>query len=311
MSVFIVAVSGGVDSVVLLDMLTKGNHAQYGLQGEGQFLEFTSKNLAEGLTPSHELVVAHFDHGIRPESADDAAFVKSLAEKYGLAYETVREELGPGASEELARDRRYAFLRQVAKRHSGTIMTAHHKDDLVESIAINLLRGTGWRGLAVLNSPDIERPLLDMTKKEIIEYAKENLLEWREDSTNSDTSYLRNDVRQKLTYLDDQTKELLRLYRNRQVALSKLVDNESNPLIQTSPYKRHLFINTPHAAALELLRAVLIREIGQGLPRPQLERVLLAIKTQKPGKVFDIDANHVLQFTRTDFVVSKRSEVVS
>ena len=88
----ILAVSGGVDSVVLLDMVV------------------------QGLMKSDQVIVAHFDHGIRPESADDAAFVKSLADKYGLLFETKREELGPDASEELARDRRYVFLRDIAKK---------------------------------------------------------------------------------------------------------------------------------------------------------------------------------------------------
>ena len=88
MKTYIVAVSGGVDSVVLLDMLAK--------KGE------------------HELVVAHFDHGIRPESDADARFVWALAQCYGLPCEVRREELGAGASEELARARRYAFLRDIA-----------------------------------------------------------------------------------------------------------------------------------------------------------------------------------------------------
>ena len=135
---YVVAVSGGVDSVVLLDMV------------------------AQEVAPQR-LIVAHFDHGIRPESADDAAFVKSLAKQYGLTFETKREELGANASEELAREHRYAFLRDVAKRYSATIMTAHHADDIIETIAINMTRGTGWRGLAVLDSPGIERPLLDKT----------------------------------------------------------------------------------------------------------------------------------------------------
>jgi hypothetical protein len=111
--------------------------------------------------------------------------------------------------------------------------------------------------------------------------------------------------------LDDETKELLRLYRQRQVALRKMVDNESNPLIQTSPYSRHLLSNVPQTAALELLRGILIQETGQGLTRPQLERALLAVKTYQPGKVFSIDANHTLTFSRTNFVVVPKSEVVS
>jgi tRNA(Ile)-lysidine synthase len=113
---YVVAVSGGVDSVVLLDHLA--GH------------------------PEYELVVAHFDHGIRDDSREDEAFVRSLAEKYNVPFESKREDLGKQASEELARDRRYAFLRSVAGKHNAQIITAHHADDAVETIAINLLRGT-------------------------------------------------------------------------------------------------------------------------------------------------------------------------
>lgn len=277
---YVVAVSGGVDSVVLLDMV------------------------AQEVAPQR-LIVAHFDHGIRSESADDAAFVKNLAKQYGLAFETKREELGVNTSEELARERRYMFLRDVAKRYSATIMTAHHADDIVETIAINMSRGTGWRGLAVLDSLGIERPLLDKTKAELIKYAKENVLEWREDATNSDTKYLRNGFRQKLTGFDDESKELLQLYRKRQVALKKQIDNEIQGLIR-APYSRYLLTNVPDVAALELLRGILIVETGKGATRPQLERMLLAIKTYRAGQAFDVDKAYVLRLSRSDFVVENR-----
>ena len=116
MATYVVAVSGGVDSVVLLDVFSKIKH--------------------------HTLVVAHFDHGIRTDSVHDARFVEALAKKHTLTFETLREELGADASEEKARDRRYAFLRSVAKKYDGRIVTAHHSDDAVETIAINMSRGT-------------------------------------------------------------------------------------------------------------------------------------------------------------------------
>lgn len=77
-------------------------------------------------------------------------------------------------------------------------MTAHHADDVVETIAINLLRGTGWRGLAVFGADDVYRPMTVWFKHEIIEYAKKHQLEWREDSTNASDAYLRNRVRKQM-----------------------------------------------------------------------------------------------------------------
>lgn len=285
-SKYILAVSGGVDSVVLLDMLVCGAF------------------------PADGLVVAHFDHGIRSESAGDAEFVRELAEQYGLPFETKREELGAGASEELARDRRYAFLREVAKKHEAKIMTAHHADDVVETIAINLIRGTGWRGLAVLDSPDIERPLLGMTKMELLAYAKTHELQWREDATNTDTNYLRNAVRRRLQNLDEQSKQLLRAYHKRQLFLRKEVDNEAISLLGASPYSRYFFTGVHDTAALELLRAVLMRETGRGATRPQLARALLAIKTYGSGKRHEIAEGVTLRFTQTQFIVERAPVVL-
>src|SRR5690554_6827257 len=101
---YIVAVSGGVDSMVLLDMMHSRGDA--------------------------EIIVAHFDHGIREDSAEDAEFVAKAAEGYGYLFESTREELGKNASEALAREKRYAFLRDLAKKYDAQIVTAHHLDDL-------------------------------------------------------------------------------------------------------------------------------------------------------------------------------------
>lgn len=278
---YVVAVSGGVDSVVLLDMFAKGN------------------------IPHAKLVIAHFDHGIRDESADDAMFVHDLAKKYELPFETKREDLGKDTSEELARNRRYTFLRYVAKKHNAKIVTAHHADDVVETITINLTRGTGWRGLAVLDSADIERPLLNKRKSEIIEYARMNSLEWREDATNSDTKYLRNDIRKKLTDLDIETHQLLCSYRDRQVALRKEIDAEARRLIEGSSYSRYFFICSPIVAAEELLRAAIIYQVDYRPTRPQVRRALHAIKTFYPQKIYEIASGVYLKFTVTHFSVEK------
>jgi tRNA(Ile)-lysidine synthetase-like protein len=278
---YVIAVSGGIDSVVLLDMVAMGL-----------------------LTDSDQLVVAHFDHGIRPDSADDAEFVKEIAKTYGMPYESQREELGPRASEEFARERRYTFLRQVAHTYNATIVTAHHADDIAETIAINVHRGTGWRGLAVLDSADIVRPLLAMRKSEIKNYANQHGLKWREDSTNSDMKYLRNSMRYKLEGITDEVVETLRLYRNRQVALKKYVSDEARSIIGMGPlYRRHLFIAVPEQIGHELLRAALWTKTDQGATRPQLERALVAIKTLPPGKRYEMNGSATLYFTKTDFLI--------
>ena len=119
----VLAVSGGVDSMVMLDFACH----RYSVD---------------------EIVVAHFDHGIRAHSIEDAEFVGKVASEYGVEFRMEKVALGEGASEAAAREQRYAFLEKVANEAGGEIWTAHHLDDLVETVAINLLRGTGWIGRA-------------------------------------------------------------------------------------------------------------------------------------------------------------------
>lgn len=274
---YVLAISGGIDSVVLLDML-----------------------VADG---GHELTVAHFDHGIRDDSAADARFVEALAKKYGLPFVAKREELGKNASEELARNRRYAFLRHEAAKRQARLVTAHHSDDIVETIAINILRGTGWRGLAVLDAPDITRPLLPLTKEDIRTYARVHQLEWVEDSTNSETQYLRNRVRRAVTSLlsSSDKHKVLDLWR-KQLAIKKDIDGETVLLARGSEHSRYFFTQIDPLVAAEVLRAIMTKE-GVSATRPQLERALLAIKVAKAGTRQDIGEGIHMVFTARTFVV--------
>ena len=273
MQTFVVGVSGGVDSVVLLDMMRR--------------------------LPDSRVIVAHFDHGIRDDSKEDAIFVGQLAQKYGLAYHTKREELGRSASEELARNRRYKFLREIAKQYDAKLVTAHHADDMLESVAINLLRGTGWRGLAVMGS-DVLRPLSDKTKANLLEYALTHKLEWREDSTNFSDTYLRNRVRRKKGEITDHTRGQVKILRDKQLALRQEIEAEAASLIGDGPdYSRYFFIHAPVVVAIELLR----HATKAKLTRPQLERTLLAIKVARPGNVYQAGAGVELSFTTRYFLV--------
>lgn len=268
---YLVAVSGGVDSVVLLDMMAK--------------------------MPGREVVVAHFDHGIRSDSAEDLRFVAKLADKYGFIFESKREELGESASEALARERRYRFLREAAKKHTAQLVTAHHLDDLVETVAINLHRGTGWRGLAALDS-EVLRPLIDISKEELIKYAHTNGLEWREDSTNRSDIYLRNRIRRKAASVPHDTKRQLRALHSHQKYLKKEIENEVKKLVGEGPeFNRYFFAHLPKVVALECLRYL----TKGALTRPQLERAWLAIKVAGAGTIYQAGSGVNISFSPRHF----------
>lgn len=268
----IIAVSGGVDSVVLLDTMAKNY-------------------------PVNKIIVAHVNHGIRPEAGKDADFVRQLADKYGVTYRQVNLELGAGASEEQARRGRYKFLRDLANEFEAKIITAHHADDVIETIAINLTRGTGWRGLAVMGAGDIDRPLTHLHKRDLLDYAKNYNITWREDNTNQSDYYLRNRLRKKMKILDSKTQnKLLKLWQN-QTNLVQQIDSELNNLITK---KRYFYIMTPSKVATEVLRATLGRDdVTQ--TRPQLEDILLSIKTARAGSRKSINSNTRIAFSKTEF----------
>lgn len=269
---YIVSVSGGVDSVVLLDILSR----------------------QEGLT----LVVAHIDHGIRADSHQDALLVRDLADRYGLPYEQATLKLGSGASEEVARKQRYSFLHECRKNYNAAaIIMAHHQDDILETMIINMTRGTGWRGLASLRSHKaLMRPLLGVSKSDIIQYATQRQLEWHEDVTNEDLQYLRNYVRHTILPKVNENSEirqrLLKLWAD-QVELREEIPRESESLLDmisnnlsgsTIEISRYWLIMAPSSVAKELLRAAIDRVSGFTLENTQLEKLLLFAKTAKPHK---------------------------
>jgi tRNA(ile)-lysidine synthase len=174
----LVAVSGGIDSVVLLDMLSKSGY---------------------------RCAIAHCNFHLRASESDtDQTFVEGLARKYDIPifiehFDTIDIAAKEKISIEMAaRNLRYRWFDEIKARHGfRAIAVAHHKNDNAETVLLNLTRGTGLRGLAGMQVErnDIVRPLLCFDRTEIEFYAKMNSLDFRIDSTNSDTAFHRNRVR--------------------------------------------------------------------------------------------------------------------
>jgi len=181
----VVGVSGGVDSMVLLHVLSS-------LSGEHHL----------------ELHVVHVHHGIRGESADmDAVFVEEQSKNLGLPFTCVMAKLDPketskSGTESAARDVRYGSLSSIAESIDAKyIAIAHNADDVAETFLMNLARGSGVSGLRAhresreCGSSTIIRPLHSVTRSDIETYAQKNEIQWREDETNIDGRFLRNRVR--------------------------------------------------------------------------------------------------------------------
>src|SRR5256884_4613345 len=175
----VVAVSGGPDSVALLDLV---------------------HSLAPELGLA--LVVAHADHGIQADSSSVGQAVAALARRYGLPFELGELHLGPDATETAARRARYAWLADVQRRRAARyLVTAHHRDDQVETILLRLLRGSAPAGLAGMPARargGLVRPLLAFTRDDLTEYVAARGLPVYDDPANRDPKHLRSWVRHTL-----------------------------------------------------------------------------------------------------------------
>ena len=181
----VVALSGGADSAFLLDLLA--TLPDYNLH----------------------LIAAHLNHTLRgTESDDDEEFCRELASRYAIPFESRRVDVTRTASdlrlnlEDAGRRARIEFLDEVRSTYgAAAVALAHHADDQAETVLMRLLRGsgtTGLSGMAYRNRRGYVRPLLEISRADIERYLLARGLSWREDASNSDTSYLRNRIRHRL-----------------------------------------------------------------------------------------------------------------
>ena len=185
----LVAYSGGADSGALLHMV----------------LEYAKEHGAK-------VYAAHVNHGIRGAEADrDEEFCRATAEKYGVEIFTLRADVPKIAAETqksietAARDVRYAFFSDVMKKHAiKTLCVAHNADDNLETIIFNIARGSALGGVCGIpltrdiDGGTIVRPMLSISKEDILLYCSENNIKYVTDSTNTDTDYTRNRIRARI-----------------------------------------------------------------------------------------------------------------
>lgn len=206
---FILAVSGGLDSMVLLHALKK-------------------------IKPKAQLIVAHFHHGdsdnkeIQTYRDQAMQMVKASAESENLVFYSGKS-LEKLSSEDEFRQQRLKFFSQIKGDYAESILTtAHHKDDLLETWLLKMIRGTGPESLENFKfwNGQILRPLLTFTKSELVEYAKAEGLTWLEDPTNQQNDYLRNWLRNE--WLQSLANKVPGSLGNLSSSLQRLIDEIQN-----------------------------------------------------------------------------------
>ena len=182
-----------------------------------------------------QLIVAHADHGIAPDSAAVAETVRDLAARLGLPFVTAGLGLGPDTSETEARAARYQWLDHARQLHGARwVFTAHHADDQAETVLLRVLGGSGPAGLAGIRPVDgfLVRPLLGFKRSELLAFALERGLHWWEDAANQDPRHLRSwlrhqvlpQLRERLPDLDQRLRDVGRQAAGDRAAWDAVLD---------------------------------------------------------------------------------------
>lgn len=288
----IVAVSGGIDSCVLLNLL---------------------------YTNGYSCVIVHCNFSLRNEESDnDERFVKELATKYKYEIVVKKFDTSKYANENgisiqmAARELRYGFFEDVRQKYNcKVIATAHHADDNIETLFINLIRGTGLKGISGIpvKNKNIVRPLLFATRNEIFEFAKLNNIEWREDSSNKSVKYMRNKIRHNLLPLLEEIKPnskktILRNiehFRNTEILLNELLKEKIEKII--SQKDNVIFIDINELTSSNSGKTILYEIINPyGFNPKQINKIWSSINAGA-GKVF-YSKNYCLNKDRDKIILS-------
>jgi tRNA(Ile)-lysidine synthase len=225
---FAISLSGGVDSIVLMNLFAK---------------KFDKS----------KMTAITVDHKIRNCSSEEARKVGEICRKYGLKHvilEWNHDEITSNVQDK-ARKARYKLISEYCKLHNiKNVFTGHHLDDRVENFFIKLSRGSGLMGLADKKISDIFevkiiRPLYNVLKEEIAEYAAENKLVWFEDESNKSDKYLRNDIRSGIDNFLDRRHIDKNLFKRRIASSQDNLGDFAAVVIEyfEEKYEKHVFFN--------------------------------------------------------------------
>lgn len=290
-----IALSGGVDSIVLFHLLVTEYKDSY-----------------------KQLVVFHINHGLREESYEEAEFVEKFVKDFDVKF--YKEELNMSdlerdshtSEEMLARALRYQAFNKMAKLEGVTkLLTAHHKNDQVENILMRLLTGRSIdHSLAICEEIEmagltIYRPLLNSLKAELEEYAKEKNLHYYVDATNFDTDYTRNDIRHNIVPLlndinsgsFDNLINFANYYQNINNNLKKaILSNKDNYIFSRDEDKISLvkdkFLELNEEEMYFLLKDIITNELGVfDIKQKAIFDVVSSLKKNSGNKSYDLKNN--------------------
>ena len=282
----LVAVSGGVDSMVLLDLLR-----EY----------------------SDEVAVAHCNFQLRGEDSDqDEKLVRKYCEAYSLPFYDKRFDTKlPGQSTQMAaRSLRYDWFEELCLSNDyDVVLTAHHADDNIETLLMNVIRGTGIDGLTGIPERNgrVLRPFLPFYKSEIVDYAKAHQIPWREDRSNQSDNYQRNAIRHHVI------PELAKLHPKALENTTKTIDFTKEAALviqqQTKQLKKQLFLMEKETIRISLSSVKKLQPLSFWIHQLftsygfEQQEVVKLLSAQKGKRIHSSD--HTLEVGRNEFLLYK------
>jgi len=274
-SKIVLGVSGGPDSVFLLEF----------------FVSLQKKyNL--------NLIIAHVNYALRgKDSEKDQELVEKLAQKYSLEMFVLKPKLPKKISENSLRDLRYEFFEKIRQENNfNSIAVAHTMDDQVETYLMRVIRGSGLNGLQGMKYKGEKtiRPLLGISKKEILEYLKTNKIKFRIDQTNLESRFLRNKIRN---------------------GLIPYLEKNFNPNIRKTISNSVISISEDYALISELTKKNLptdlsVKKLLKLHPAMQKRILLEKIREKKPN-LKDIESSHISEILKALKSTKGKNQVVS
>lgn len=297
----VAAVSGGSDSVFMLNLFIKIKKA-YDLK----------------------IIVAHVNHGLRgAEAKRDEDFVHNLAEENSLIYEVRHIDMLGYAKEnsltceEAGRKLRYIFFEELKEKYSAQkVAIAHNKNDLVETMLLNIFRGSGLDGLESIpvKRDFYIRPILSFEKSEILSYLLEHSIKYVDDSTNFTNDYKRNLVRNEVLPLIKENfnsniissmSKLSEIAKENNFYLENIISEKYTSLVYKNKIDRAKFVELLHYEKTLALRKFLKDNLGylENISKDNIEEMINLISNAS-GKIYDINSKYYL-INDFDFTVLK------
>lgn len=301
-NVYLVAFSGGFDSMCLLNSLKK--------------------------VTSNKIVAIHLNHNWRGEESDtEEQNCKDFCNKIGVEFYSEKLPNNTPCTETDARNARYDFFENCAKKFkSNIIFTAHNKNDNAETVIYRMTKGTGIAGLcAIAPKRDIYyRPLLQIERKNIEKYCKDNNLNPNNDSSNSDKIHkrnlIRNDILPLLSQINpnitDSLSSLITCAKEEEQLISEYIELIQNKILKESKYKTKEFLNLSEPLRLRLIYNLVTPLVPQDYDRQRILTLLDFIKenqTSKSGKICSVTTGYSLYVCDKYFelVKERKSDKIS